>query len=365
MEITRMELSARYDKWMRSFGLITYPEIYADSREDFIWHGYRPSPSSISYCLKSLFYPTNETLNVWTHFIPFSLMIWRSYRIYQSLDDPTNPETYPFWFETFALIILFFSSSCAHLFSCRSGEGREICFCIDYGSIGITSFALSVATNAYLCPLHCYGNLEDLFLPFPALLAVACGLIVCVTFISRHPSCQQWKTLLRFFPFIALCWVLLTPCFHRFFVVKFPEIFENSRYVNLTECNLVKERFPSEFILILCLMNVTSLVIGIKIPERWFPGMFDIVGHSHQCFHILSAICLYMTNVMAENGMLDLIKLKRQGLLKDENLKFSFREWLMSFVFFLAIIFTSGFYASKVLGKIVQEQRRRSNLKKT
>lgn len=23
-----------------------------------------------------------------------------------------------------------------------------------------------------------------------------------------------------------------------------------------------------------------------RIPERWKPGMFDIVGHSHQIFHV-------------------------------------------------------------------------------
>ncbi|EAZ20642.1 hypothetical protein OsJ_36258 [Oryza sativa Japonica Group] len=28
-------------------------------------------------------------------------------------------------------------------------------------------------------------------------------------------------------------------------------------------------------------------VYAARVPERWFPGRFDLVGHSHQLFHLL------------------------------------------------------------------------------
>ncbi|KAJ1935624.1 hypothetical protein EC988_008425 [Linderina pennispora] len=30
-----------------------------------------------------------------------------------------------------------------------------------------------------------------------------------------------------------------------------------------------------------------TLLYAFNIPERWFPGRFDIIGNSHQLFHML------------------------------------------------------------------------------
>lgn len=32
---------------------------------------------------------------------------------------------------------------------------------------------------------------------------------------------------------------------------------------------------------------VSALLYATRIPERWKPGMFDIIGNSHQLFHVL------------------------------------------------------------------------------
>jgi adiponectin receptor len=29
------------------------------------------------------------------------------------------------------------------------------------------------------------------------------------------------------------------------------------------------------------------MIYATRVPERWFPGKFDLVGHSHQLFHLL------------------------------------------------------------------------------
>uniref|UniRef100_A0A493TWE1 Uncharacterized protein n=3 Tax=Anatinae TaxID=2068716 RepID=A0A493TWE1_ANAPP len=39
-------------------------------REQGILCGYRPPRSSAADCLLSVFQMTNETLNIWTHFVP-------------------------------------------------------------------------------------------------------------------------------------------------------------------------------------------------------------------------------------------------------------------------------------------------------
>ena len=47
-----------------------------------------------------------------------------------------------------------------------------------------------------------------------------------------------------------------------------------------------------------------------RIPERWFPGKFDIIGNSHQIMHVvtvLSTICLHIGSVKDFNGMQEAI----------------------------------------------------------
>ena len=43
------------------------------------------------------------------------------------------------------------------------------------------------------------------------------------------------------------------------------------------------------------LLNLTgALIYGLRVPERWYPTTFDIVGSSHQIMHVLvmcGALC--------------------------------------------------------------------------
>ncbi|CAF1373264.1 unnamed protein product [Rotaria sordida] len=55
--------------------------------------------------------------------------------------------------------------------------------------------------------------------------------------------------------------------------------------------------FEMEF-LYLCIMAVTyitgGIIYAIRIPERYFPGRFDIVGQSHQILHIAVIVAVYL-----------------------------------------------------------------------
>jgi adiponectin receptor len=50
--------------------------------------------------------------------------------------------------------------------------------------------------------------------------------------------------------------------------------------------------------LYLCIMAVTYIAGGIayaiRIPERFFPGRFDIVGQSHQILHVAVIAAVYL-----------------------------------------------------------------------
>ena len=49
----------------------------------------------------SAFYPSNETLNAWTHFIPFLLLLWKIVDVFKQLEDPFEEITFPLWIHSF------------------------------------------------------------------------------------------------------------------------------------------------------------------------------------------------------------------------------------------------------------------------
>ena len=54
---------------------VTVDKVPEQYQEPFILTGYRQPHSSFLYCIVSAFRLNNETLNIWTHFIPFVAFI--------------------------------------------------------------------------------------------------------------------------------------------------------------------------------------------------------------------------------------------------------------------------------------------------
>jgi adiponectin receptor len=58
----------------------------------------------------------------------------------------------------------------------------------------------------------------------------------------------------------------------------------------LTAADLEQHNVPKEYLvlwtLMWCLMLVGLLVKSAMIPERWFPGRFDVLFASHQWWHL-------------------------------------------------------------------------------
>uniref|UniRef100_H2YAJ0 Uncharacterized protein n=1 Tax=Ciona savignyi TaxID=51511 RepID=H2YAJ0_CIOSA len=54
----------------------------------------------------------------------------------------------------------------------------------------------------------------------------------------------------------------------------------------------------------LCL-TTAAIIYAVDFPQRWYIGKFDIIGQSHQIFHILSAFCCYFDILAVEQDVLN------------------------------------------------------------
>ncbi|XP_008948039.1 PREDICTED: membrane progestin receptor gamma-B-like, partial [Merops nubicus] len=133
-------------------------------QEQGILFGYRPPSSSAADCLLSVFQMTNETLNIWTHFVPAWYFVWTLVGRLRGPGGPEDPNSWPLLAYLLTCCIYPLASSCAHTFSTMSTRARHICYFFDYAALSMYSLGSALAYSAYIFPPewlhstfhHCY-----------------------------------------------------------------------------------------------------------------------------------------------------------------------------------------------------------------
>ncbi|NXG26668.1 PAQR9 protein, partial [Grallaria varia] len=300
----------------RPAALLRWDEVPEDFVECFILSGYRRLHCSAQECLASVLQPTNETLNFWTHFIPLLLFLSRFGRLLLlrgAGDVPFHhPALLPLWCYASGVLLTFAMSCTAHLFSCLSPRLRATFFYLDYASISYYGFASTVAYSYYLLPglslldagalsryvqqrlgwqLDCslpIAAYRLLVLPVALALAVGCTAACCR---SRAACCA--------YPFAVRTFVFAMPL-----SMACPIMLESLLFDLRTRNPTLFVYFYRRYfwLLVAAFFNVS------KIPERIQPGLFDIVGHSHQLFHIFTFLSIYDQVHYVENGLAEFLK---------------------------------------------------------
>ncbi|KAL4678238.1 hypothetical protein H8959_020912 [Pygathrix nigripes] len=290
--------------------LLRWDEVPDDFVECFILSGYRRLPCTAQECLASVLKPTNETLNFWTHFIPLLLFLSKFCRLFflSGGDVPFHhPWLLPLWCYASGVLLTFAMSCTAHVFSCLSLRLRAAFFYLDYASISYYGFGSTVAYYYYLLPglslldarvmtpyvqqrlgwhVDCtrlIAAYRALVLPVAFVLAVACTVACC-------KSRTDWCT----YPFALRTFVFVMPL-----SMACPIMLESWLFDLRGENPTLFVHFYRRYfwLVVAAFFNVS------KIPERIQPGLFDIIGHSHQLFHIFTFLSIYDQVYYVEEGL--------------------------------------------------------------
>ncbi|XP_072404860.1 membrane progestin receptor delta-like [Chiloscyllium punctatum] len=119
--------------------LLNHHQVPMVFREDGIISGYRHPRSSAVDCLLSSFQMTNETVNIWTHFLPTWYFLWRFLALSRSVDFYNEAYAWPLFVYMLVICLYPFISSCAHTFSTMSAHVRHVCYFLDYGALSLYS----------------------------------------------------------------------------------------------------------------------------------------------------------------------------------------------------------------------------------
>ncbi|XP_037358709.1 membrane progestin receptor gamma isoform X2 [Talpa occidentalis] len=270
------------------------PKVF---HEQGILFGYRHPQSSATACLLSLFQMTNETLNIWTHLLPFWFFTWRFVTILHVTDVWNDSYSWPLLVYMGTSCVYPFASSCAHTFSSMSKNARHICYFLDYGAVNLFSLGSAIAYSAYVFPEALVSTtFHDYYL----------GLAVLNTIVSTGLSCYsrfleiQKPRLCKVLRIVAFAYPYTWdsfPIFYRLFISPG----DNAQ----SEAALYHQWHMAMTLL-------ASFFYSAHLPERLAPGCFDYIGHSHQLFHVCVIMATYM---------------QMEAILLDKTLR---KEWLLA-----------------------------------
>lgn len=273
--------------------------------ESFIVKGYRSPKSSPFQCLLSVFDATNETLNFWTHFLPSWYFMWILKDLSHTIDFQHDCYTWPLLGYMCMCCIYPLTSSVAHTFNTMSDKARHVCFFLDYSAIAATTFATAVAYRAYSFPsAFRFDIFGDIFVITTFTNSILCIVISCQT---RFMQLSTVRKVLRIGSLGLPCIYTTLPIMYRLF------------FGSETEMNLTSNYHHGvSFIL----MYLAGFLYGTHFPERMFPGSFDIIGHSHQVFHV----CGILGTMTQMQGILYDMKERKSELLSS----WEFNDWSSS-----------------------------------
>ncbi|XP_034737166.1 membrane progestin receptor gamma-B isoform X1 [Etheostoma cragini] len=301
----------------RVFTINQVPKVF---HEDSIISGYRHPRSSATDCILSLFQLTNETLNIWTHFLPTWYFLWKVVTVVLMQTAWQDSLIWPLVIFLLTCCIYPLASSCAHTFSSMSMRARHICFFFDYGALSLYSLGSAIVYSAYVFPDKWVNSFfHQCYVPIAVLNTVICTAVACYSrlglpflqydydIIKRFPESQGPK-LSKVLRVVAFAYPYLfdnIPLFYRVFLCEGEGCTDND--TNILHYNHI------------ALALLTGFLFATHLPERLAPGSFDYIGHSHQLFHVCGILGTHFQMKAIEQDMIT-----RRTWLLDHSIPISF-----------------------------------------
>ncbi|KAG6201397.1 hypothetical protein E4U10_007192 [Claviceps purpurea] len=262
----------------RETRLLHYHELPTPWRNNpHIKKGYRFTETKIE-CVRSAFNMSNEFINIWSHVIGLFLVLAVALYFYPasanfSLSSKSDVFVAAVFF-AMAVLTLACSTVWHTMNAVADIDAISIFACVDYTGISLL-IAASIMTTEYTV-FYCDPVSRWIYMCLTAGLGI--GGVILPWHHSFNGPDMAWARVAFFVGlaltgFMPLLQLSLTHSLH--FVVT----------------------FYSPIVKSLLVYFGGAIVYASKIPERWWPGMFDYIGGSHNLWHaaVLGGILFHYT----------------------------------------------------------------------
>ncbi|NXJ26267.1 PAQR1 protein, partial [Dicrurus megarhynchus] len=259
-----------YKVWEGRWRVIPYdvlPDWLKDN--DYLLHGHRPPMPSFRACFRSIFRIHTETGNIWTHLLGFVLFlclgILTMLRPNMYFMAPLQEKVVFGMFFLGAVLCLSFSWL-FHTVYCHSEKVSRTFSKLDYSGIALLIMGSFVPWLYY--SFYCSPQPRLIYLSIVCVLGISA---IIVAQWDRFATPKHRQTRAGVFLGLGLSGVV--PTMH--FTIA-------EGFVKATTVGQMGWFF------LMAVMYITGAgLYAARIPERFFPGKFDIWFQSHQIFHVL------------------------------------------------------------------------------
>jgi adiponectin receptor len=248
-------------------GLITYHDLPSPWRvNEHILKGYRFHERKID-CVRSALTLSNEFFNIWSHIIGLVIVLSIAFYFYPASSHfslSSKSDTFISSMFFFAAAKCLVCSTMWHTFNSIAEQTlMERFACVDYTGISLL-VAASIMTTEYTA-FYCEPASRWFWICITLALGIGGTILPWYPIFNRAD--MSWARVLFFVSlsatgFLPIIQIVLARGAHWAFYF----------YTPITKSLLVY-------------LGGAILYAG-KVPERWFPGMFDYVGGSHNIWHV-------------------------------------------------------------------------------
>lgn len=242
----------------------------------YILSGYVRETFSYLECLRSLTYLHNESVNIYTHLIPGIAFFFACIFSYRFFIDNYETTT---WKDNFIFILFALGASAAlslsssfHCLKCHSEYVASFGNKLDY--LGIILLIITSMVSLLYYALIDTQTARNFFWG----LTFSLGAICTVFSLSDKFRTNEWRA------YRALMFVLfglsgIFPIIYGAWLYGLLEVYARSQL--------------KWIILEGVFYCFGAFLYAVRIPERFSPGKFDLIGHSHQIFHVLVVVAAF------------------------------------------------------------------------
>ncbi|XP_043917370.1 membrane progestin receptor beta [Protopterus annectens] len=251
------------------------PQLF---REPYIYSGYRPIEQEWRYYFLSIFQQHNEALNVWTHLLAAVTVLLQVQAIVEERMLSLDAYSLPFYIFILACLMYLIFSVLAHLLQSKSELAHYSFYFLDYVGVSAYQYGSALAHYFYSTEQTWYNKIRLFFLPGAAVFGwLSCSGCCYAKYRYQRPY-PVMRKLCQVIP-AGLAYILdISPIVHRIVVCL---------QTGCTDEAVCYHIFQIIFFLI------AAYFFSCPVPEKFFPGCCDIVGHGHQIFHIFLAFCTF------------------------------------------------------------------------
>lgn len=253
-------------KIARERGLIHYEDLPVPWRVNpHILKGYRFSETKVA-CVHSAFSFSNETVNIWSHFLGLILILSIAFYFYPTstlFNNSTKTDICIAAVFFFAACKCMFCSTMWHTMNSITDQTLlERFACVDYTGISLL-IAASIMTTEYTA-FYCEPLSRWTYLILTASLGIG-GVI-----LPWHPTFNR----------ADMAWARVA-----FYVSLGATGFLPILQLTMTRGWDWAGTFYAPILKSISVYLIGAVVYASQVPERWCPGAFDYVGGSHNLWH--------------------------------------------------------------------------------